>query len=364
MKPQDKRHMALAISLGRRGLGRCWPNPSVGCVIVSGGRIVGRGRTADGGAPHAETEALKQAGSLANGAAAYVTLEPCAHQGRTPPCANALVGAGIARVVISAGDPNPQVNGQGIAILRDAGIEVSTGVLQSEAEALHEGFFKRINLGRPYVTLKLANSFDGRIATANGESQWITGPEARRMVHGMRASHDAVMVGGGTARADDPSLTVRGMGSIPQPVRVVLSRHLEIPLTGNLATTAAEIPLWICHGPDAPIELRNVWEQLGATLIECRLSGQQVDPTSVLTALGDKGLTRVFCEGGGAVAASLLKADLVDQLIGFTAGLTLGAEGQASVGSMGVHRLAKAPRFELTQTRAVGKDALTVWRRA
>lgn len=364
MTPQDTRYMALAISLGRRGLGRCWPNPSVGCVIVSNGRIVGRGRTADGGAPHAETEALKQASNLANGATAYVSLEPCAHQGRTPPCANALVEAGIARVVIGAGDPNPQVNGQGIAILEAAGNEITTGVLNDAAEALHEGFFKRITLGRPFVTLKLANSFDGRIATASSESQWITGPEARRMVHGMRATHDAVMVGGGTARADDPSLTVRGMGDVPQPVRVVLSRRLDIPLTGNLAKTASDIPLWICHGPDAPIELRSVWENLGATLIECRLSGQQIDSDAALTALGDRGLTRVFCEGGGALAASLLKADLVDELIGFTAGMALGAEGQASVGAMGIHRLSAAPRFELVQTRKVGKDALTIWRRA
>lgn len=364
MIPEDKRYMALAISLGQRGLGKCWPNPSVGCVIVKNGRIVGRGRTANGGAPHAETEALAQAGANARGATVYVSLEPCAHQGRTPPCANVLVNAGVSRVVIGASDPNPQVNGQGTAILRDAGIKVTEGVLQSKAIDLHSGFITRITQGRPSVTLKLANSFDGRIATATGESQWITGAEARHKVHGMRANHDAVMVGGGTARADDPSLNVRGMGSVSQPVRVVLSRALDLPLGGNLAKTANEIPVWIFHSRDAPLELRTAWEQLGAILIECRTVGQKLDVVSVLQALGDKGLTRIFCEGGGALAASLLSADLVDELVGFTAGLALGAEGQPSIGPMEMRRLVEAKRFDLVETRPIGNDVMMRWRRA
>lgn len=364
MIQNDQRFMALAISLGRRGLGHCWPNPSVGCVIVKDGRIVGRARTADGGAPHAETQALEQAGENARGATVYVSLEPCAHHGRTPPCANALEAAGVARVVIGASDPNPVVNGQGVSILRSAGIEVTEGVMRPEAEGLHQGFFLNVNEGRPIVTLKLANSFDGRIATASGESQWITGPDARRLVHGMRANHDAVMVGGGTARADDPSLNVRGMGDVPQPVRVILSRKLDLPLSGKLAQTANDIPVWICHGADAPKELRDVWTGLGAKLLECRLIGQQVDPTSALHALGKEGLTRVFCEGGGALAASLLAADLVDELVGFTAGLALGAEGQSSIGALGIYRLAEAKRFQLTETRAVGNDVLSRWSRA
>lgn len=364
MKPEDTRYMALAISLGLRGLGKCWPNPSVGCVIVANNRIVGRGRTADGGAPHGETEALKQAGDLAKGATAYVSLEPCAHHGRTPPCATALVEAGIKRVVIGATDPNPLVAGKGIALLEAAGIDVVTGVLQAQAEASHEGFLKRMTKGLPFVTLKLATSFDGRIATASGESQWITGPESRRLVHGMRANHDAVLVGGGTARADDPSLTVRGMGDVRQPVRVVISRKLDIPLGGNLAKTAQEVPVWICHGPEAPIKLRTVWQQLGAVLLECRVTGQHIDPMAALTALGDQGLTRVFCEGGGALAASLLKADMVDQLVNFTAGMALGAEGLPSISALDIYRLAQAPRFELVETRAVGADTMAKWRRA
>lgn len=363
MSELDKRFMALAISLGQRGLGQCWPNPSVGCVIVKSGRIVGRGRTAAGGAPHAETEALKQAGERAKGATAYVSLEPCAHHGRTPPCANALVDAGISRVVIGSRDPNPQVNGQGIEILERAGISVTTGVLEKEADALHAGFFLQITEGRPWVTLKLANSFDGRIATATGESQWITGPEARRMVHAMRLCHDAVMVGGGTARDDDPSLTVRGMGDVHQPVRVVASRLLDLPLSGKLAQSAKDVPLWLCHAANAPSELKSAWDGLGAKLLECDSQSGRLSPSSILTALGQQGLTRVFCEGGGSFAASLLKADLIDEIIGFTAGIAIGSEGRASIGAMGLTHLHEASRFKLSETRPVGHDILHRWTR-
>ncbi len=215
--------MRQALTLGRRGLGRVAPWPSVGCVLVKGGRIVGRGTSDAVTLRHAERVALDQAGDAARGATAYVTLEPCSHHGRTPPCADALVAAGVARVVIAAGDPNPQVAGQGIARLRAAGIEVLTGVLEKEATEQHLGFFRVMTEGRPMLTLKLASTLDGRIATASGESRWITGPDARRAVHALRMSHDAVLVGGGTARADDPTLTVREMGADRQPVRIVAS---------------------------------------------------------------------------------------------------------------------------------------------
>lgn len=239
MNDRDQRFMALALSLGLRGQGTCWPNPAVGCVIVQGDRVVGRGWTQPGGRPHAEVVALKQAGELARGATAYVSLEPCAHHGKTPPCANALVAAGIKRVVAPIQDNDTRVAGQGFAILQDNGVEVTTGILSDMAARDHAGFFLRTEQGRPMVTLKLANSFDGRIATESGESQWITGPAARRRVHGMRARHDAVMVGAGTARTDDPSLTVRDMGIERQPVRVVVSRHLDLPFMGKLARSAA-----------------------------------------------------------------------------------------------------------------------------
>lgn len=356
--------MALALSLGRRGQGNCWPNPAVGCVVVRDGRIVGRGWTQPGGRPHAETEALTQAGDLARGATAYVTLEPCAHHGRTPPCSEALINAGIARVVSAVEDSDPRVAGKGFAMLREAGIEVRTGVLADEAARDLAGFFYKTEQGRPLVTLKLASSFDGRIATATGESKWITGPEARRVVHAMRASHDAVLVGAGTARADDPSLTVRDLGVETQPVRVVVSRYLDLPLMSQLARSAKETPVWLCHGQGVDHDRARAWEGVGAKLIPCALHGVQIDAADMLQQLGAAGLTRVFCEGGSALAASLLAEDLVDELIGFTAGLAIGAEGLPAIGAMGLEALGDAPRFRRIETRAVGPDILHRWVRA
>jgi diaminohydroxyphosphoribosylaminopyrimidine deaminase/5-amino-6-(5-phosphoribosylamino)uracil reductase len=215
------------------------------------------------------------------------------------------------------------------------------------------------------VTLKLATSLDGRIATATGESQWITGPEARAMVHAMRARHDAVLVGGGTARGDDPSLTVRGLGVTHQPVRLVWSRRLDLPLSGKLAATAGEVPVWICHGRDADQGLCDVWSGLGATLIPVRSDrARQIDPVAALQAIGALGLTRIFCEGGGALAASLLAADLVDELVIYSAGLVLGAEGRPALGAMGIDTLSAAPRFVLRGTRQVGADVMHHWGRA
>ena len=363
MSGADKRFMALTLSLGRRGMGQCWPNPAVGCVIVQDGRIVGRGVTGPGGRPHAEVQALAQAGSAARGATAYVSLEPCAHHGQTPPCAQALIDAGVARVVAPMEDNDPRVSGQGFAMLQAAGIAVATGVLSDEALRDHAGFFQRNELNRPFVTLKLATSFDGRIATATGESQWITGPQARRAVHAMRARHDGVMVGGGTARADDPSLTVREIGVARQPVRIVVSRRLDLPLMSRLARTAREIPLWLAHGPDPDAALHSAWDGIGARLFPCAVSAGQLDLASVLGALAEAGLTRVFCEGGGALAASLLAGDLVDELVGFTAGLAIGAEGLPAIGALGLATLEEAPRFGLSETRDLGGDVLHRWRR-
>lgn len=355
--------MKLALSLGRRGQGQCWPNPAVGCVIVRNGRIVGRGWTQPGGRPHAERVALDRAGAAARGATAYVTLEPCAHHGETPPCARALAEAGIARVVAAVEDVDARVSGKGFAMLQKAGVAVTTGVLSGMAEADMAGFLRRVRGGRPDLTLKLASSFDGRIATASGRSRWITGPEARRWVHALRARHDAVMIGAGTARADDPMLTVRDIGVARQPVRVVVSRRLDLPLMSQLARSARQTPLWLCHGPDADPVLAETWVGIGARLIPCGLRGRQIDMGSVMTALGREGLTRVFCEGGGALAASLLSGDLVDELAGVTAGLAIGAEGLPAVGAMGFDRLEEAPRFRLKETRRIGGDVLHFWRR-
>ncbi|QXT40709.1 bifunctional diaminohydroxyphosphoribosylaminopyrimidine deaminase/5-amino-6-(5-phosphoribosylamino)uracil reductase RibD [Gymnodinialimonas ceratoperidinii] len=360
----DARWMALALSLGARGLGKVWPNPAVGCVLVRDGRVVGRGATAPGGRPHAEVVALRQAGDAARGACAYVSLEPCNHTGQTGPCAQALIDAGVARVVVGCGDPDPRVAGGGIARMRDAGIEVVTGVCEAEALRVHEGFLSRVREGRPMVTLKVATSLDGRIATASGESQWITGPEARRRVHWMRGRHDAVMVGAGTARADDPALTVRGMGDVAQPVRVVISRRLGLPVDSVLGRSAREVPVWLVHGPDAPAAAREAWSAVGARLLEVTPDASgQVDADAALRRLGDEGLTRVFCEGGGALAASLLAADAVDRLAVFSGGVMLGAEGTPSVGAMGIAALAEAPRFALERVEQLGPDALSLWRR-
>ena len=363
MIPDDKRFMALALTLGRRGQGRCWPNPAVGCVIVKNGRIVGRGHTAPGGRPHAEPQALSRAGEAASGATAYVTLEPCSHHGKTPPCAETLINAGIARVVVAIGDTDPRVSGRGLVMLRDAGIEVETGVLANQAAWDLKGFFLKTEVGRPFVTLKLAMTLDGRIATATGESKWITGPEARRRVHAQRAAHDAVLVGGGTARADDPSLTVRDLGMQHQPVRIVASRRLDLPEGSVLERTAQDVPVWLVHGPDADSDRKARWQEAGATLLPCDLRGQQLDPHALLQALGNQGLTRVFCEGGGSLAASLLQAGLVDQLIVFTAGLALGAEGHPGIGALGIEAMAEAPRLTLASQERVGADVMSIWRR-
>jgi len=351
----DARHMAHALTLGRRGLGRCWPNPAVGCIVVRNGRVIGRGHTAPGGRPHGETIALAQAGAMARGATAYVTLEPCAHHGATPPCAQALIDAGIGRLVCAMGDPDPRVDGGGLAMLRAAGIEVVTGVGAGQAAIDHAGFVSRVTRGRPVVTLKLATSFDGRIATASGESRWITGPDARRAVHAMRMNHDAVLIGAGTARTDDPMLDVRGFGDVRQPVRVVVSGALDLPHNGRLARSAREVPLWLVHGPGADVAR---WSGLGARMI---CVAQPHDPAQVLSALGAAGLTRIFCEGGGELAASMICAGVVDRLVGFNAGLVLGAGGRPALAELGIDTLANAPRFRLDSVRQIGGDVMHIW---
>lgn len=356
--------MALALSLGRRGQGGTWPNPAVGCVIVKSNRIVGRGWTQRHGRPHAEVVALAQAGKAARDADVYVTLEPCAHHGKSPPCSQALIDAGVARVVMAIPDSDPRVDGLGAKMLRDAGIKVETGLLGDQAFNDHDGFLRRTVMGRPMVTLKMASSFDGRIATQTGESQWITDAPARRVVHMMRARHDAVMVGGGTARHDDPSLNVRDLGIEHQPTRIVISRLLNLPLMGKLAMTAKDIPLILCHGTDADSHLVRTWTDLGATLLPCRVIQNQIDVEDVLNRLGKHGLTRIFCEGGGGLAASLIRNDLVDQLVGFTAGLNIGAEGLPSIGALGLDKLSGARRFTLRETRPVGPDVMHIWVRS
>lgn len=362
MTDHDERHMRHALALAARGLGRVWPNPSVGCVVVKNGRVIGRGRTADGGRPHAETQALSMAGSSANGATAYVTLEPCAHQGETPPCVDALVTAGIKRCVVAAQDPDPRVSGRGLQNLRAAGVEVDVGCLQAEAIDLQKGFLSRVQSGRPSLTLKLASTLDGRIATASGESQWITGPDARKFAHLLRSRFDAVLIGAGTARADDPKLTVREAGLAHNPIRVVASRNLQLPVDSNLGRSAGDIPVWIicAEGAENSTEAKE-WSAAGAEIIPVAMRRDQIGAKEMLQALGERGLTRVFCEGGGVLAASLLEDEMVDELIVFTAGKVLGAEGYPSVGPLGLSALGSAPEFNLKDTRVIGADVCQIW---
>ncbi len=350
----DRRWMAAALALGRRGLGRVWPNPAVGCVIVKEGRLLGRGWTQPGGRPHAETMALEAAGAAARGATAYVSLEPCAHFGRTPPCADALVAAGIARVVSPMEDPDPRVSGAGFARLRDAGVAVEVGLMAAEAEAANEGFLKRVRRSRPFLTLKLAATLDGRIATAAGESRWITGPEARARVHLMRAQHDAALVGAATALADDPALDVRLPGLEDRaPLRVALDADLALPKTLKLAA-GTRPALRLCRAAGAVS-----WGE--AVPVGADAAGR-LDLAAALAALGARGVTRVLCEGGGRLGAALLRAGLVDELVWFSAGAAIGAEGRPALGPLGLGALAEAPRFGLVREERLGADLMSVWR--
>ncbi|MBS7810837.1 bifunctional diaminohydroxyphosphoribosylaminopyrimidine deaminase/5-amino-6-(5-phosphoribosylamino)uracil reductase RibD [Roseococcus pinisoli] len=361
----DRAHMRAALQVAARGLGNTWPNPSVGCVLVKDGIVIGRGWTQPGGRPHAEVEALTRAEALspgsARGATAYVTLEPCSHFGRTPPCCDALIRAGVARVVVALRDPDRRVDGRGFARLRDAGIAVEEGLMGEEAAALNAGFIRRVTQGLPLVTLKLASTLDGRIATASGESRWITGEGARRAVHALRARHDAVMVGSGTAVADDPELDCRIPGMDPVPMlRVVADARLRLPLTARLVTQARAQPTWVLTGAGHRPAVLAPYITAGVEVVTIRrASGGGLQPRAMLQALGARGVTRVMVEGGAHLAAALLKAGLVDRLVWFHAPAMLGAEGLESLGGLGIGPLSAMPRFRLLDSRRLGADIMS-----
>ncbi len=362
--PMDSAPMDAALALARRGLGTAWPNPAVGCVLVNNGRVVGRGWTAPGGRPHAETIALTQAGPAARAATAYVTLEPCAHHGHTPPCADALIAAGIARVVVAARDPDPRVNGAGLARLRHAGIEVTETIRAPEAARILAGFTARITKGRPLVTLKLASTLDGRIATGAGESRWITGPPARLAAHALRGRHDAVMVGAGTVAADDPDLTCRIPGFRPIPlVRIVADSHLRTALTARLVASAGETPTWMLARADTDPLRRQAFESASVRVLTVPPGPAGIDLPQALTALGHAGLTRLLVEGGAELAASLLRDGLVDRIAWFHAPATMGADGFPAVQAFGIERLADMPRFRRRSSHPLGRDMLTLFDR-
>lgn len=356
----DQRHMAVALELARRGLGRVWPNPAVGCVLVRAGKVVGRGWTQPGGRPHAETEALDRAGRRAQGATAYVSLEPCAHQGETPPCTEALIKAGIIRCAIALEDPDPRASGRGIARMHEAGLVVQTGILADDARELNEGFFSRINKGRPAITLKFATTLDGIIATAGGESQWITGALARQRGHLMRAEHDAVMIGIGTAIADDPKLTCRltGMKQF-SPVRIVLDRNLRLPLTHPLVTTALEHRTWVVTKSGDSEERRVALEEYGVEVLGVDIGADgRLSIEQTMRVLGERGITRLLVEGGPTVSGSLLQAGIVDRIAWFRAPSLLGGDGVTATAPLRLDTLADAKTFRRVGVEAVGKDML------
>ncbi len=355
----DERFMAAALALGRRQLGLTAPNPSVGALVVRGACVVGAGATAPGGRPHAETQALAEAGEAARGATVYVTLEPCSHHGQTGPCAEALIAAGVARVVCALADPDPRVAGQGFARMRAAGIEVLVGPGAAAAARDHLGHVLRVTQGRPCVTLKIARTADGFAAgDAHDARLAITGEIANRRTQTFRGRHEAIMVGIGTALGDDPLLTVRQNGLDQKPLRVVLDRRLRLPLDSRLAATAAVTPTLALAGADAPagaeaalrargVEVERIGEGLGAAL----------------RALGRRGIARVFSEGGPSVGAALIAAGLADEVLLFTAEKPLGRAGRRALGPDALAALADPARYHEAEAMIYGPDTLRRWER-
>ena len=363
-KANDARFMQLALALGRRGQGRTWPNPAVGAVIVKDGIIVGRGSTQPGGRPHAEPEALARAGEAARGATLYVTLEPCSHVGKSPPCADAIIAAGIARVVSAIEDPNPQVAGQGHAKLRAAGIVVDVGLCADEAARDHAGHFRRIRDGRPHVILKLAVSSDDRIGAAGGKPVAITGDAANARVHLLRAQSDAVLIGIGTALADDPLLTCRLPGMAKRsPVRVVLDRALRLPGDGILVHSARETPLWVMTSSlsEAPAAMKL--GAAGAQVLRVKTAVTGLDLTDVLHELAAKGITRLLIEGGARVAASFVEAGLVDEIWLLRGPAAIGGGGIAALGATPLSAITQSPSFRVRASEHLDQDSLTIYER-
>jgi diaminohydroxyphosphoribosylaminopyrimidine deaminase/5-amino-6-(5-phosphoribosylamino)uracil reductase len=366
----DLRLMAAAIALGDAARGTTWPNPAVGALVVrrEDGRpvIVGRGWTSPGGRPHAEPQALAMAGEAARGATLYVSLEPCAHHGKTPPCADAIVKAGIARVVCAVGDPDPRTAGAGFAKLEAAGIEVQRDVLRAEGARSHAGHIRRIQDGRPHVMLKLAVSADGKAGLAGPRPAVITGDEARARVHMLRALSDAIMVGSGTALADDPELTCRLPGLAHRsPVRVVLDRDLRLPLTSRLVKGAHAVPLWVMAGEGADAARRQALTEAGAEVLPVPLAADgRLDLAQALRRLAARGITRLMVEGGPTLAAALLKLDLVDEAVVFASRTALGADALPALAGLPLDALTAAPALHVIERAAVGADTMTVSRRS
>ena len=347
--------MTLALGLGRRGLGHTWPNPAVGAVVVKHGEIVGRGWTQPGGRPHAEIEALRRAGAMARGATLYVTLEPCSHHGKSPPCADAVIAAGIARLVSAMEDPNPEVAGRGHARLRTAGITVDVGIQAATARRDHAGHIRRMRDGRPHVTLKLAISADGKVAGQGGRPIAITGEAVTNRVHLMRAHSDALMIGIGTALADDPVLTCRLPGMMKMsPVRVVLDSKLRLPQQSRLFATARDTPLWIVAGEDAPAAGEEAARAHGAEVVRTLEKNGRLDLHAVLNLLATRGITRLMAEPGPTLASALIEAGLVDEALFFHSPMVIGEQGLPSLEPHTVRLLEE--RLKRVSSEPVGPD--------
>lgn len=361
----DLRFMRMALTLARRGLGQVAPNPSVGCVLVDTSGdvplVVGRGWTQPGGRPHAETQAIGRAGARARGTTAYVTLEPCAHTGKTGPCAQALIDAGISRAVVACTDDDPRVNGQGVAMLKDGGISVTEGVLEDEAKDANSGFTCRVTQNRPEVVLKIASTLDGKIATHTGKSHWITGEMARERTHLMRAQADAIMIGSATAIVDDPQLTCRLPGlSGRSPIRVIADGRLRLPLTSKLVRTASDTPVILLTREDADKDRAQAFEEQGVDLITVPLGpDNQMNMGAALTLLAERGITRVMVEGGARLAASLLRDNLIDRIEWFQAPKIIGDDGYSAVAGLGLDDIDLDAGFERQAAIALGEDVLT-----
>ncbi|WP_029586178.1 bifunctional diaminohydroxyphosphoribosylaminopyrimidine deaminase/5-amino-6-(5-phosphoribosylamino)uracil reductase RibD [Bradyrhizobium sp. URHD0069] len=365
-KAADQRFMQLALTLGRRGQGRTWPNPAVGAVVVKDGVIVGRGWTQPRGRPHAEPEALRRAGEAARGATLYVTLEPCSHVGKSPPCADAIIAAGIARVVSAIEDPNPEVAGQGHARLRAAGITVDIGLGAVEAAHDHAGHFRRVRDKRPHVILKLAVSSDSKIGAGGRKPLAISGEAAKARVHLLRAQCDAILVGIGTVLSDDPLLACHlpGMES-RSPVRVVLDRSLRIPGTSRLVHSARETPLWVMTSNLAEAPAAMKLGAAGAQVIRvATTSAPGLDIPSVLHGLAEKGITRLLVEGGARVASSFVAAGLVDEVWLLHAPDPVGADGVPALEALPLTTITQSPAFKLRASEMLQRDTLTIYERA
>ncbi len=347
--------MERAMELAWSGWGRVGPNPMVGAVVVRDGAVVGEGYHEAFGGPHGEVLALVAAGARARGADLVVTLEPCAHHGKTPPCVDAILAAGIKRVVFAAADADPVARG-GADVLRRAGVEVQGGLLEAEARAQNAAFFHRFaGLDRPFVAVKLAVSLDGRIADARGRSRWVSGPEAREWVQWLRAGFDAVAVGAGTARADDPELTVRGAVTPARPpLRVVVSRRAALPPESRLVRSARETPTLALVGPEAPEAARAALAAAGVAVAEA------AGPAEALVVLGRRGIGAVLVEGGGVLAGALVEADLVDRLYLVVAPLLLGEGGVPAFAGLAARELERAARWRPVERRPLGADTLLV----